>query len=134
MVNEVSIATLFHFSIICFIPSKVTNVQVVFNPIDLRHGAVVHHVDVAEVLVEDVYVARIATAPDSSLLFTIGDLRYLTVLHICRVSSWLVFVVVQLLLSVGIELLQERHVIELFFEAAAVRSHRDLAREVLAVN
>lgn len=45
----------------------------------------------------------------------------------------MIFVVIKLLLGVGIELLQEGHVIQLFLEVAAVGGYRDLAREVLAV-
>jgi hypothetical protein len=61
------------------------------------------------------------------LLFAVSVQRCLTVLHIRRVGGWLVFLVVQLLLGVCVELLQESNVIQLFFEGAPVGSHRDLA-------
>jgi len=84
----------------------------------------------AKIVIEDVYVPTIT----ASLLFTVCVQGYLTVLHVRGVGGWLVFVVVQLLLGVGVELFQQGDVIELFFEAAAVGGDGDLAREVLAVN
>lgn len=82
----------------------------------------------AQILIEYVDVAICA-----SLLLAVSVERHLTILNVCRVGCWLIFVVIKLLLGVGIELLQEGHVIQLFLEVAAVGGYRDLAREVLAV-
>ena len=121
----------FHVGFVFIISTKLANVQDVFYSLDLGHNTVVNQVDMAKTLIENIYITRNAA---SSLLFTVCVQRYLAVLHVRGVGGWLVFVVVQLLLGVGVELFQQRDVIELFFEAAAVGGDGDLAREVLTVN
>ena len=118
----------FHVFLVVIIATKLADVQDVLDSLDLGYDGVVNQVDVAEILIEDVDVTV------ASLLFTVCVQGYLTVLHVRGVGSWLVFVVVQLLLGVGVELFEQGDVIELFFEAAAVGGDGDLAREVLAVN
>jgi len=130
VINYIIIAY-FHIGIVVVIPTKLANVHDVFYSVDLGHRTIINHVYMAIILIEHIYVTRNTT---SSLLFTVCVQGHLTVLHVGRVGSWLVFVVVQLLLGVGVELLQQRDVVELFFEAAAVGSDGDLAREVLTVN
>jgi hypothetical protein len=122
------IVAYFHLFLIVNIATKLANVQDVFDSLNLGYDGVVNQVDVAEILVKDIDVTV------ASLLFTVCVQGYLTVLHVRGVGGWLVFVVVQLLLGVCVELFEQGYVIELFFEAAAVGGDGDLAREVLAVN
>jgi len=96
------IITYFHVCIVVFIPAELANIQDVFYSLNLRHYSVINQVDMAEILVEDADVSRVTAA--ASLLFTVCVQGYLTVLHVRGVGSWLVFVVVQLLLGVGVEL------------------------------